>query len=103
MEVPWSRGKKKEKALQKKKKITKTLISLQLSMKRNDQKALGSIGRRVTLGSQARTERSHKPGCVLCFHSRPPTVPGANKFLAEQVCVGGLSYFPTIRALPRTT
>lgn len=38
-----------------------------------------------------------------CLHSRPPTDPGANKFLAEQVCVGGLIYFPTIKALPRTT
>lgn len=74
VEVPWSRGKEREKSIFKKIKI---FVSLELRMKRNDQKALVSGIRRVTPRSQARTESSHKPGCVLA------SIPAHPRFLGQ--------------------
>lgn len=50
----------------------------------------GSLGR-VTRGSLQPEQRVHMGLGVGLL--RPPTGSGANKFLAEQVCVGGLIIF----------
>ena len=83
MEVPWSRGKEREKSIFKKIKI---FVSLELRMKRNDQKALVSGGRRVTPRSQTRRESSRKPGCVLAsIPAHPQFLGQTNSWLSRYV------------------
>lgn len=58
----------------------KIFVSLELRMKRNDRKVL------VTPPFQARTESSHKPGCVRAFIPAHPRVLGqTNSWLSRYV------------------
>lgn len=49
--------------------------------------------REATAGQSQPEQRVHMGLGVCLLPFRPPTVSGANKFLAEQVCVGGLITF----------
>lgn len=68
-------------------------VQSQRGGKQNKEKAASQEPSKGDSRAVSSWNRVHRgPGlCLLPFG--PPTVSGANKFLAEQVCVGGLTVF----------